>query len=159
MAMDEQVEFGSSVGVQSWDMLGVSGNLLLGSWGVEDVLLDYPLPGDIFVKTYGLFGDGNTLKKLQRKLLEDSKSNEQFGSTPKKPRLSLKLQRKSQPASSSDAKNTLDKTNEELSGSALKKLQCKSLEDGKSNEQFGNTPKKPRPPSCATTNYFNNCVW
>ena len=71
MAVDEQVEFAGLVGVQSWDMLGVGGDLLLSDCGVEDVLLDYPLPRDVFVEGYGL--------------LEDDNSNEeQSGSVPKK---------------------------------------------------------------------------
>ena len=96
-------------------MHGVSGDLLLSGCGVGDVLLYYPLPRDIFVKGYGLLKDdksneeqsGSTPKKLQHKLLENGKSNEQFGSALKKPKLSLKLQCKSQPALSSDATNTL----------------------------------------------------
>ena len=55
--MDEQVELDGLGGVQSWDMLGVGGDLLLGGCGVGDVLLDYPLPRDVFVKGYGLHED------------------------------------------------------------------------------------------------------
>ena len=57
MVVDERVEFDGLVGVQSWDMLGVGDDLLLGGCGVGDLLLDYPLPGDVFVKGYGLLED------------------------------------------------------------------------------------------------------
>ena len=83
------------------DMLGIGGDVLLGGCGAGDVLLDYPRPGDAFLKGYGLLGNDQSL------LGDDQSNDKPSGSVPKKPRLSLKLNRKSKPAPLSDTTNTL----------------------------------------------------
>ena len=98
MAVDQSVELDGLVGLQPFcsadcDMQdqGFGGDLLLGGCGSGDVVLDYPAPRDVFVKGYGLFGDEERIPK------------EQFGSAPKRARLSLQLKRK---PSLSDVTNT-----------------------------------------------------
>ena len=62
MAVDQPVVFD---GIQPFcsDMLGVDGDLLYGSCTAGDLLLDYPRPGDEFLKGYGLLGDDQSNEK------------------------------------------------------------------------------------------------